>query len=136
MFENDNPENRKELIQRLITMGLPALEFDSGGGIIHVVVPLLQSDDLGFEVNAEGAELISEINAYLADNQFDPHLFIATNSLRTPCEIGLMGENADGEFVSTNDWEFAPEIDDAQRIFEKFWKDRDAWLKRWMMSQI
>lgn len=136
MFENDNPEDRKELIKRLIAKGLPAFEFDSGGGITHIVVPLLQSDGPIIEVNAESAGLVPEINAYLINNPYNPHLFIATNSLRTSCEIGLMGEDAAGNFISTNDWEFAPEIEKAELIFERFWKDRDVWLKKWIAGQI
>ena len=136
MFENDNPENREELIRRLIAKGLPAFEFNSGGDIIHVVVPLLQSEEPGFEVNAESVELISEIRRSLVDNSYNPHLFIATNSLRTSCEIGLMGEDAYGDFVSTHEWEFAPDIERAEIVFESFWKDRDDWLKKWLADQI
>ena len=85
--------------------------------------------EAGYEVNTESAELISEVNAYLVDNLFSPHLFIATNNLQTPCEIDLMGENANEDFVSTTDWEFVPDIEEAELIFERLWEGRDAWLK-------
>jgi len=52
MFENDNPNDREQLIEKLRAKGLPALEFDSGGGILHVIVPLLQSSKRGLEIHA------------------------------------------------------------------------------------
>jgi len=136
MFENDNPEDREELIKRLIARGLPAFEFNSGGAIIHVVVPLVQSTESGFETNAQDGGIISELESVLKNNPYDPHLFIATNSLRTSCEIGMMGEDAYGNFVSTDDWEHAPDIETAQAIFERFWNGRDEWIRRWVASKL
>jgi hypothetical protein len=43
MFDNDNPNDREQLVEKLQAKGLPAFEFDSGGSILHVIVPLLQS---------------------------------------------------------------------------------------------
>ncbi len=52
MFENDNPNDREQLIEKLQAKGLAAFEFDSGSGILHVIVPLLRSSERGLEIHA------------------------------------------------------------------------------------
>jgi len=136
MFENDNPQDRRKLVNRLRQISMPASEWESGGGIIHVIVPLLQEGGSGFEINAESEDLILELQTALENNPYNPYLYIATNSLRTSCEIGLMGEDAYGNFVTTKDWEYAPEIKKAELLFEDFWKERDAWLKKWILGGL
>src|SRR6266511_4895498 len=61
MFENDKPRDRAQLIEKLQAKGLPAFEFDSGGGIFHVIVPLLQSSERGLEIHAQYSELRIEL---------------------------------------------------------------------------
>jgi hypothetical protein len=136
VFENDDPKDRKELIRRLIAKGMPSFEFNSGSGIIHVVVPLIESSGSGFEINAQNEELIMELKKALENNPYNPHLFIATNSLRTSCEIGLMGEDAYGNFISTGDWEYTPDIEKAQVIFDNYWNSRDKWIRKWVAGEL
>jgi len=136
MFENDNPNNREQLIERLKAKGLPAFEFDSGGGIFHVIVPLLRSSERGLEIHAQDSELRLKIESALEYNPYHPHLFIATNNLRTSCEIGLMGEDAYGEAISAYDWELIPDVKLAAAIYEGFWKKRDEWLQMWMAGVL
>ena len=118
MFENHNPNDREQLIEKLRAKGLPASEFDSGGGILQVIVPILRSSERGLEIHAQDSELRLELERALEYNPYHPHLFIATNNLRTSCEIGLMGEDAYGEVISTYDWEFIPDVELAAAIFE------------------
>jgi len=136
MFQNDNPNDREQLIEKLQAKGLPACEFDSGGGILHVIVPLLQSSERGLEIHAQDSELRLEIESALEYNPYHPHLFIATNNLRTSCEIGLMGEDAYGEVISVYDWELTPDVEFAVAIFEGFWKKPDEWLQKWMAGVL
>jgi hypothetical protein len=136
MFENDNPNDRQQLIEKLQAKGLPASEFDSGSGIHHVVVPLLQLSERGLEIHAQDNELRLELERALEFNPYYPHLFIATNNLRTSFEIGLMGEDAYGEVISTYDWELIPDVKLAAAIFEGFWNKRDEWLKKWMAGAL
>jgi len=136
MFENDNPNDREQLIEKLRAKGLPALEFDSGGGILHVIVPLLQSSKRGLEIHAQDSELRIELERALEYNPFYPHLFIATTSASTSCEIGLMGEDAYGEVISAYDWELIPDVELAVAIFEGFWNKRDEWLQKWMAGAL
>ncbi len=136
MFQNDNPNDREQLIEKLQAKGLPACEFDSGGGIFHVIVPLLQSSERGLELHAQDSELRLEIESALEYNPYHPHLFIATNNLRTSCEIGLMGEDAYGEVISVYDWELIPDVEFAVAIFEGFWNKRDEWLQKWMAGVL
>jgi len=136
MFQNDNPNDRKQLLEKLQAKGLSALEFDSGGGILHVVVPLLQSSERGLEIHAQDSELRIELERALEYNPYQPHLFIVTNNLRTSCEIGLMGEDAYGEVISAYDWEMIPDVELAVAIFEGFWNKRDEWLQKWMAGAL
>lgn len=125
MFENDNPIDREQLIEKLQAKGLPAFEFDSGGGILHVIVPLLRSSERGLEIHAQDSELRLELERVLEYNPYHPHLFITTTSASTSCEIGLMGEDAYGEVISTYDWELIRDVELAAAIFEEFWNKRD-----------
>jgi hypothetical protein len=136
MFDNDNPNDRAQLIEKLQAKGLPASEFDSGGGILHVIVPLLRSSKQGLEIHAQDSELRLELERALEYNPYHPHLFIATTSSSTSCEIGLMGEDAYGEVISTYDWELIPSVKLAAAIFEGFWNKRDEWLQKWMASAL
>jgi hypothetical protein len=136
MFENDNPNDREQLIEKLQAKGLPASEFDSGGSILHVIVPLLQSSEQGLEIHTQDSELRIELERALEYNPYHPRLFIATNSSRTSCEIGLMGEDAYGEVISTYDWELIPNVKLAAAIFEGFWNKRDEWLQKWMAGDL
>lgn len=136
MFDNDNPNDRAQLIEKLQAKGLPASEFDSGGGILHVIMPLLRSSEQGLEIHAQDSELRLELERALEYNPYHPHLFIATNCSRTSCEIGLMGEDAYGEVISTYDWELIPDVKLAAAIFEGFWSNRDEWLQKWMAGAL
>ena len=136
MFESHNPNDREQLIEKLRAKGLPASEFDSGGGILHVIVPILRSSERGLEIYAQDIELRRELERALEYNPYHPHLFIATNNLRTSCEIGLMGEDAYGEVISTYDWELIPDVELAAAIFEGFWNKRDEWLQKWMAGAL
>jgi hypothetical protein len=136
MFKNDNPNDREQLIEKLQAKGLPASEFDSGGGILHVIVPLLRSSEQGLEIHAQDSELRLELERALEYNPYHPHLFIATTSSRTSCEIGLMGEDAYGEVISTYDWEAIRDVELAAAIFEGFWNKRDEWLQKWMAGDL
>jgi hypothetical protein len=57
MFENGNPSDREQLTGKLQAKGLPAFEFDSGSGILHVIVPLLQSSERGLKIHAQDDEI-------------------------------------------------------------------------------
>ena len=136
MFENNNPNDREALIERLKAKGLPAFEFDSGSGMMQVIVPILQSGEHGLEINVQDSEVRTELERALEYNPYHPHLFIATNSLRTSCAIGLMGEDAFGEVISTYDWEFIPDLEQAVGIFMGMWNHRDGWIKLWMNGSL
>jgi hypothetical protein len=136
MFENNNPNDREQLIEKLQAKGLPAFEFDSGTAILHVIVPLLRSSKSGLEIHAQDRELRLELESALEYNPYHPHLFIATNNLRASCEIGLMGEDAYGEVISAYDWELIPDVELAVAIFEGFWNKRDEWLQKWMAGAL
>ena len=136
MFENDDPNDREQLIEKLQAKGLPASEFDSGGGNLHVIVPLLRSSEQGLEIRAQDSQIRLELERALEYNPYHPHLFVATTSLSTSCEIGLMGEDAYGEVISTYDWELIPDVKLAAAIFEGFWNKRDEWLQKWMAGAL
>lgn len=136
MFQNDNPNDREQLIEKLRAKGLPAFEFESRTGILHVIVPLLQSSEHGLEIHTQDSKLRIELESALEYNPYHPHLFIATTSSQTSCEIGLIGEDAYGEVISTYDWELIPDAKLAAAIFEGFWNKRDEWLQKWMAGAL
>ena len=136
MLDNDNPEHRADLVAQLRAKGLPAFEWSSGGDINHVVLPLRQEGDEGYEINAENGDLAPELHTILEHSQHNPHLFIATNSLLTSCEIGLMGEDVDGEFVASENWRHAADFESAVGLFEEFWQNGHEWLRKWVDGEI
>jgi len=53
-------------------------------------------------------------------------LYIATNSLRTACEIGLIGDDGrTGAQVSSPEWPRAGSLEEAVALFRAFWDERD-----------
>jgi hypothetical protein len=136
MFDNDNLADRELLIRLLQENGLSAFEWESGSGIFHVCVPLIQVDSPRNVINAEDAGLVSTVQAALQGNPNDPHLLISTNSLRTTCEAGLMGEDLQGKFIASEDWEHAPSSAMALSIFLNFWNHRDDWIRKWLQGNL
>ena len=129
MFDNDDPEQREELIQALQAAGLEAGEWDSGGGITHVIVPLLDPYTVPPTINAQDPGLRSEFEDGLRIWPYEASLYIATNSLQTPCEIGLMGNDGQtGRQAATAEWKPVGSIEEAVSLFQRFWSERDKWL--------
>ena len=137
MFDNDDPEQREELIQALQAAGLPAGEWDSGGDITHVIVPLLDPYTDPPTINAQDPELRSEFDAGLESWEYEASLYIATNSLQTACEIGLMGSDGrTGAQVATADWKPVNSIEEAVSLFRRYWDERDRWLGAFLAGEI
>jgi hypothetical protein len=107
-----------------------------GGDITHVIVPLLQEGEEGYEINAENGDLALDLHAALEYGARNPHLFIATNSLETSCEIGLIGEDVYGAVVGSEHWEHAAGVEDAIGLFENFWQNGDEWLRKWVEGEL
>jgi hypothetical protein len=136
MFDNDNPGDREILIGLLQENGLSAFEWESGGGVCHVSVPLIQVGSPFNVINAVNADLISEVQAALQDSPNNPHFLISTNSLRTSCEVGLMGEDLQGNFIASEEWEHTPSSAKALSIFLNFWNHRDSWIREWLQGNL
>jgi hypothetical protein len=136
MFDNDDPGDRELLISLLQKNGLAAFEWESGGGVCHVSVPLIQIDNTCNVINAVNANLVYEVQAALLENLNDPHLLISTNSLRTSCEVGLMGEDLQGNFIASEEWEHAPSADIVLSMFLVFWNQRDNWIRKWLQGNL
>jgi len=131
MLDNDNSVDRADLAAQLRAKGMPAFEWSLGGDLTHVVVPLLQEGEEGYEINSLDGDLGLELHAILEHGAHNPYLFIATNSLESACDIGLMGEDIYGQFVGSAHWEHAAEVEDAIGLFRGFWENGDEWLRKW-----
>jgi hypothetical protein len=137
MFENDDPHHRGALLKALRERGLDAVEFNSGGGTMHVIVALI---DYVYEpsVNtAESQELRSELENSARGWPHESYLYISTNSLQTNCEIGLMGlDGRTGAQVSHNEWEPVESLEDAVEVFQKYWNERDKWVRAFVADDL
>ena len=137
MFDNDDPDQRNALIAELQSAGLQAGEWDSGGGITHVVVPLLDPYTDPPAVEAEDVTLKTELSLAVKTWPYEASLYVATNSLQTACEIGLLGSDGrTGRQAGTVKWQPVESIDEAASVFQQFWKDRDQWLRAYLVGEI
>ena len=101
-LHNDNSEHRQALIAALVERGLDAYEYGSGGGWQHVCV-----------------YLFSEDGNWLA---------IATGSMETECEIGLMGDR--DQYQVGDEFPIKPRtLADATDGFQHYWDERDRWVQ-------
>ena len=136
MFDNDDPAQRKALIQALQACGLGATEYSSGGGIMHVIVPLL--DGYGDPpITASDPDLRKELEAGLQAWKHEALLCIATGSAYKPCEVGLFGYNGQtGRQVDLQEWKEARSLEEAKALFQRFWDMRDKWLKAFLAGEL
>jgi len=136
MFENDNPEDREKLVEELIKHDPNAFEWNSGGGIYHVIVPLINPYDDSISIHAQDKNLVEEMQANIAEWPDETYLYISTNSLQSDCEIGLMGQSGNtGNPVSSPDWKFINALDEAVKEFQSIWEDRDEWIKKLLLEK-
>jgi len=135
MFENDNPEDREKLVEELVRHDLNAYEWNSGGEIYHVIVPLINPYDNPISIHAQDKNLVEDIQANIAEWPDETYLYISTNSLQSDCEIGLMGQSGkNGNPVSSPDWNFINSLDEAVKEFQNIWDDRDEWIRKLLLD--
>lgn len=135
-FENDDPSHRKALIQVLDSAGLNALEFNSGGGIMHVLVPLIDPYSDSEISSAENPEIAQKIITYQKKCKEEVSLYIATGSAASSCDIGFIGDDGYGNQVDSPVWDHAETLDDAVNIFLKLWQERDHWLQEFIEGKL
>lgn len=130
MFENDDPTQRANLITALMERGLDAWELNSGGGTMHVIVTLLDYT-VDPPINAAQDEVLhSELQKAAETWPYAANLYIATNSLQTDCEIGLLGVDGRTDAQATTEkWEPVGTLEEAVDAFQRYWNDRDSWLR-------
>jgi hypothetical protein len=130
MFENDDPRQRGDLIAALTEKGMNAWELNSGGGTMHVIVTLLDYTVDPPINTAQDQALRSELQVAVEAWPFAASLYIATNSLQTECEIGLMGVDGRTDAqVATEDWNPISSLEEAVNAFQRYWYSRDDWLR-------
>lgn len=135
MFENDDPAQRSKLIDTLNESGLDAWEFNSGGGIMHVIVTLLDFTVDPPIITAHDPELKTQLQKAVS-NWPEAYLYIATNSLNTDCEIGLMGaDGATGGQIEAGNWLPVDSLENAVLKFQGYWHERDKWLRGLLTSE-
>jgi hypothetical protein len=133
MFDNDNSAHRGQLIHALSSRGLDAWEFNSGGGIMHVVVSLLDASVIPAIITAKDARLQKVLLEKAESWPSCAQLYIATNSLQSPCEIGLMGnDGVTGDQIGSEQWEMVNTLEEALSIFLRYWEARDRLLETFL----
>jgi hypothetical protein len=137
MYDNDDPVQRANLIKVIAAYGLDAWEFNSGGGIMHVVVTILDTSVEPPIISAQNPDLQGQLEEAVKTWSHEATLYIATNSLRTNCEIGLMGNDGrTGSQVASAEWEHVDSLDEAVFVFRKFWNERDRWLQDFVEGKL
>jgi hypothetical protein len=135
-FENDEPTHREALIHALSSVGLFATEYNSGGGIMHVMLPLIDPYSNPELVATESPEVSKKVNTFLGECLEIASLSIVTGSSASNCDIGLIGEDGKGSQINWPAWKHAETLDDAVSIFLKLWKQRDRWIQAYMNGEL
>jgi hypothetical protein len=137
VFENDDPVQREMLISALTEKGLDAWDLNSGGGTMHVIATLLDYTVDPPINTAQDQALRSELQKAAESWSYSANLYIATNSLQTECEIGLMGVDGrtDGQ-VATEEWEPVGFLEEAVDAFQRHWNNRDIWLRKYRDGKL
>lgn len=135
-YNNEIPGDRAALANALAQAGLPAMEIEDDG-MAHVVVPLARLQRDGYQAHARNAVLISEVisrfNNYYG---YAPHLFITTRSRGAGVDIGISGEDCNGNAVTLPVWEHTGDLDGAVDIVRRLWEQRDRWLRSWLDGRM
>ena len=137
MFENDDPAQRKNLITALTEKGLDALELNSGGGTMHVIIqlfdywvdpPVNAAEDLALRLDLKNA----------AKNwPYAGYLYIATNNDQTDCEVGLMGVDGKTDAqVSMEEWAPVGSLEEAVETIQRYWSERDKWIRAFLVGEL
>ncbi len=135
MFENDNQHDRQQLIESLHKEGVPAREFNSGGGIMQVIIPIIDTNSEPSIINSNDPNLRNKVEEYISKSKEIVELFISTNSLFSECEIGIYGtEGLSGAQVS-NDWKSVSSLDEAVELILSFWSQRDIFLENYITGK-
>lgn len=116
------------LILALQATGLRARRYDEGRGPSRVIVPLLDMQTDPILVAAENPE----IQAYFrnaAHTWNKAFLYIATDNLEAPTQVGVIGFNeATSEAYRSEEWETVETLDEAVAAFRNQWEQRDTWI--------
>lgn len=137
MFENDDPKQRKQLIKALKKNGLDAWELNSGGGTMHVIVTLFDFSVNPLVNSATDATLFSKLESTSKEWTSDGYLYIATNSLQSDCEIGLMGwDGRTDAQVSLEAWKPIESLEEAVQTIQQHWNDRDKYIQAYLAGEL
>lgn len=131
-FQNEKLSHRAHLLELLKRSGFPAQELNSGGGTMHVVVPLFDAcyqDKVIIEAQAD--HLKSKLSEIAQTLRWEAYLYIATNSGDRGSEIGLIGNEAESpDMLRTGTFT------ETVATFANFWKDRDFWLQEYIAGRL
>ncbi len=104
---------------------------------MHVIVTLLDGTVAPPVISAQASKLRADLENALKTWPHDSTLYIATNSLQSECDIGLMGNDGRTDTqVTTPDWKHVDSLDEAVSIFRRFWDERDMWLMDYLEGQL
>lgn len=137
MFENDDRAQRKRLIKALVKDGLDAWELNSGGDTMHVIVTLFDFTVDPPVNTATDATLRAKLENAVKGWISDGYLYIATNSLQSDCEIGLMGiDGTTDAQVSLETWRPIDSLEEAVKTIQQHWNDRDKHIRAYLEGEL
>lgn len=137
MLDNNDPIQRNNLSKTLRSAGLDACELNSGGGIMHLVVTILDTTVKPPIMLAQNPDVKSQLEEAMKTWSHQAMLYIATNSLRTNCEIGLIGNDGrTGNQAASLGWKHVDSLDEAVLTFQQFWNERDRWLRDFINGKL
>lgn len=110
-MNNDQPSDRSRLIGELVSRGIPAYEYHSGGGAVHVAVDLKNDPESG--------DLLQ----------------IATGSSMSACDLGMMGWRQDETWESSS-WETNVSFESAVELFTRYWREREQLVVMFDSGQL
>ena len=136
MFSNDIPKDRQALIESLKSQGIIAFEWNSGGNIMHVVIPIIGIFSEPYTIETEDSDLRLLVEEHIQKSSGDEFLYISTNSLQTECEIGVMGQNGvTGSQFASDEWIHADSLEDATMVVLNLWNERDKWIQNFIHQE-
>ncbi len=104
---------------------------------MHVIVTLVDFS-IDPPINtAEDSALRSELQNAAMGYPYAGYLYIATNSLQTDCEVGLMGVDGKTDAqVSLEEWKPVGSLEEAVETIQRFWEERDEWIRAFLQGEL
>jgi len=103
---------------------------------MHVIVTLLDGTVDPPTISAQDSKLCADLENALKAWHCDSTLYIATNSLQSECDVGIMGNDGRTDTQVAAEWKHADSLEEAVLAFQQLWAKRDSWLKKFIEGKL